>query len=329
MSLFWTFVFTTTALAIGVFLGLYIRIRRLPKHNVEPQSHQHSVESGLPSVSRSANPDYAASLLALRDPGHTGSISAIVSAASMRGTAHVESGVPRQDNYCVLTKHGEVVVALSDGVSSAVEAHLGSLFLIQNFERYYDETFPQGHTAEVGKWRDLSLKLSQNLVAMHISKSKLRGLSIPDDVVKLRTEAASYFASTLEVLVFENASAGEPISFTYVRLSGDGGGFVVTDQLEKVFDDGADPALKNSEVSPLPITDTSPFITQGSIGPGQSLVVCTDGVGDFIQANSAWSEQLVSYCRRTYPTKQELLDLISFPDANSRDDRTLVAVRNI
>lgn len=327
LSFFWGLVACST-LVVGMILGWVARGRRPSKSPTGPRGLANAPEIRRSSQSRSANPDYAASIVALRDPDRTGLVTTTVSAASKQGTAHINSGLPRQDNYCVLTKESEVVIVLCDGVSSATEAHLGSLFLVQNFERYYDEVFPDGYSIDLAKWKELNLKLSQNLVAMHISKSKHKGATLPTDLVELRLAAARNYASTLEVLVFKNPYAGSSIQYTYVRISGDGDAFLVRDDIVRAFNDGRDESLKDSAVSPLPVTDKDPYIAQGAIEPGQSLMICTDGISDFISGNADWRAQLVSFCKSQNPKDEDLLQLVAFPDSNARDDRTLVTIRN-
>jgi hypothetical protein len=231
---------------------------------------------GLPGIrlatkSLSSNPDYAATILTLTSNEMPDIKVSSVSVASTRGVSHIESGLPRQDNFCILTKANETLIVLSDGTSSAEESHLGSLFLVQNFERVYDEIFPVGPSPDAQKWKELNLKLSQNLVAMFVSRSKQKGEKLPENVTDLRMAAAAKYASTLEILVISKNVEGEPLEYLFVRIAGDGGVFRVDDVITQIFVDDTALNLKDASVRVLPISDSSPVVFTGRIMPGENL----------------------------------------------------------
>lgn len=284
---------------------------------------------GLPRASIAANLDYASTILAIPRSQEQASGQVLVSAASRRGTAHSEKGTPRQDNLCVLTNDDELVIVISDGTSSAKESHLGSLFLVQNFERYYREHFPAGFTADVSVWRELNLKLSQGLVAMYVARSKQKGISTPSDVVDLRLAAAEQYASTLEVFIVKIGAKSDDLPFAYIRIAGDGAAFEISTSVRELpYGQSGDGNMKDSSVSALPVCDSDPEIFEGSIAPGNALMVATDGIGDYIAYNSTWSKCLLDYAMSEVPSEAGALAVISHLDSNSRDDRTFAIVRN-
>jgi serine/threonine protein phosphatase PrpC len=230
----------------------------------------------------------------------------------------------------VLTNNGELVIVLSDGTSSAKDSHLGSLFLVQNFERYYRELFPNGFTSDRSLWRELNLKLSQGLVAMYVNRSKQKGNSTPSEIIELRMAAAAEYASTLEVLVVKSSAQTEDLPFAYIRVAGDGGVFEISNQIRELdFGPMDKKSLKNPSVSALPIADIEPEILEGWIAPGNALMIATDGIGDYITFNSAWSNALLGYAMNDVPSEQGALAAISHLDSNSRDDRSFAIVRNL
>lgn len=303
---------------------------RVAKPTIVQDAHVATVAKKLPESSVAANPDYVSTILAVPRVQVSNSAKILVSAASRRGTSHSETGLPRQDNLCVLTHNDELIIVISDGTSSARESHLGSMFLVQNFERYYGELFPDGFTNNVSLWRELNLKLSQGLVAMYVNRSKQKSVPMPSEVVELRIAAAAEYASTLEVLVVRSGASSEDLPFAYIRLAGDGGIFEITDDIRELNFGAIDKGnLKNSSVSALPINDSDPEIMEGAIAPGHALMVATDGIGDYITYNSTWSSALINYAMNDFPSELGVLETISYFDSNSRDDRSFAIVRNL
>lgn len=327
IDIIWMAGLAATSAAIGFTVGRKARVSKT--RNLSEQSPL-ILAKHIPSASVSANPDYVSTILSV--PRKRGSKPAriLVSAASRRGTSHAEMGLPRQDNLCVLTNHEELVIVVSDGTSSAKESHLGSLFLVQNFERYYRELFPDGFKSERSLWRELNLKLSQGLVAMYVARSKQKGLSTPSEIVELRMAAAAEYASTLEILIVKGSAQTDHLPFAYIRVAGDGGIFEIANEIRELDFGPIDKSkLKNPSVSALPIADIDPEILEGSIAPGNALMIATDGVGDYVTFNSDWSKALVDYAMNDVPSEQGALAAISHFDSNSRDDRSFAIVRNL
>lgn len=327
MYILWMAVFAGASAIIGYTLGKKVRGSKPP--NLE-EIQVTAVAKNLPGSSVAANPDYVSTILAVPRTQGSKPSKILVSAASRRGTSHSESGLPRQDSLCVLTHNDELVIVVSDGTSSAKESHLGSLFLVQNFERHYRELFPEGFTNDVSLWRELNLKLSQGLVAMYVNRSKQKGVSTPSEVVELRLAAAAEYASTLEILVVNSAALSEDLPFAYIRIAGDGGIFEISTDIHEInFGPIEKENLKNPSVSALPITDSDPEILEGVIAPGNALMVATDGIGDYITYNRIWSKALLDYAMSDVPSEQGALATISHFDSNSRDDRSFAIVRNL
>lgn len=327
IDILWMAGLAATSAATGFAFGKKARIYKTASVGEQETTN---VAKHIPSSSVSANPDYVSTILSV--PRKQGSKTAkiLVSAASRRGTSHAEMGLPRQDNLCVLTNNDELVIVVSDGTSSAKESHLGSLFLVQNFERYYRDLFPEGFTSDRSLWRELNLKLSQGLVAMYVARSKQKGISTPSDIVELRMAAAAEYASTLEILVVNGSTQTEHLPFAYVRVAGDGAIFEISNELRELdFGPVDNSNLKNPSVSALPIADIDPEILEGSIAPGNALMIATDGIGDYVTFNSAWSKALLDYAMNDVPSEQGALSAISHFDSNSRDDRSFAIIRNL
>jgi hypothetical protein len=284
----------------------------------------------LPNVASSSGiPDYASTILGVTASGPDAPIKYFVAAGSRRGASHIESGLPRQDNFAVISKDGLTYIVLSDGVSSAEDAQIGSTFLVQNFERILDETFTAGFSEDIALWQELNKKLSQNLVAMHVSRAKREGKQVADSVENLRRDAAKLYAATLEVLVCWQKGSAAVIDYFAVRLAGDGKLFKISDCVEDLQLGGAlDGNIKVQSVRALPIYDGTPITCRGEILSGEAIALTTDGIGDFLQVNAEWSRALESFCSKPSPSEHGLLEVIGHSDANSRDDRTIGLVIN-
>ena len=334
----WPWILAAAA-AIGGFLaGRVLNVKAKPTDVVGGNTQQHN-QVGAPetdgrqvlaSVASSAGiPDYASTVLGVTDSEPGTSIKYFVAAGSRRGTSHVESGLARQDNFAVISKQDRTYLVLSDGVSSAEEAQIGSTFLVQNFERILDEVFAAGFSEDPALWQELNKKLSQNLVAMHVSRLKRQGQPVADSVDTLRRDAANLFAATLEILVCWPQIGSDSIEYLAVRLAGDGKLFSILDGVVDLKLGGvAQENIKVQTVRALPIYDGAPAFARGVIGPGESLALATDGIGDFLEANASWAEKLRLLCSSKSPSERSLLDLVSQPDTNSRDDRTIGIVIN-
>jgi serine/threonine protein phosphatase PrpC len=291
------------------------------------QEERSSVIPDTPSSS--GIPDYASVIFGVRRDDDRSKFRYFVNAGSQRGRSHRENAISRQDNFCVFRKGDNLVVAVSDGVSSATEAHLGSTFLVQNFERLFDESFMDGPVAEVAKWRDLNRRLSQNLVAMFVSRSKREKVPIPESIEELRIEASRKFAATMEVLICRFGLGAEAAEYLYVRLAGDGKLFSVADDVFEIAANDSEPRAKKSQtVRALPIFDGDPIIFRGYIKSGESIALATDGIGDFLLSNDSWAAELSEIAKAKAPDEIRLLDFLNHPDPNSRDDRSIVIVTN-
>lgn len=320
---------------VGFFVG---RSRRKPvgndeQHGARPVGAISDDHTRTPSLviastpSASGIPDFASTIVGIGSNRVAGKSQYVVSAASQRGVAHREQGLSRQDNFCVFAKGSTTFIVLSDGVSSATDAHIGSTFLVQNFERIYDEVFAGAESLDPSKWRELNTKLSQNLVAMYVSRAKREKQTISESTESLRIEAAQKFAATLEVLVIKPSEAGDGLGFSYVRLAGDGRLFKIGSGVDPaMFPEDAVAAVKSSGVSALPIYDGQPKFLNGEIAEGEALAIATDGIGDFIQSNTLWTQKLLEIAHARIPQESDLLDFVNFPDSNSRDDRTIAIV---
>lgn len=279
------------------------------------------------SPDKNSIPDYAASIFQLTSPSEPTHPMQIVAVASKRGTGHVRSGESRQDSFTVFADDDHSVLVISDGVSSATQSQLGSAFIVSNFQRMFEEIFEGSDFDDLDKWGALNKRISKGLVSMHIARLKKQGGSDVDTTSALRSGAAEQYAATLEVLIVEKPGVASP-HFYYVRLAGDGN-LSLLSKGGAVSLAGANGNLaeKRATVNALPVYDGAPMMHQGQIEQGESLILSTDGVGDYLFNNPEWLVALQEFCRAVSEPEVDLLKLVSFNDPNARDDRTIAIVR--
>jgi hypothetical protein len=164
---------------------------------------------------------------------------------------------------------------------------------------------------------------------MFASRAKRDGDVLPEAIEDLRIQAASRFASTLEVLVCAKVSAPGEMEYLYVRLAGDGKVFAIGETVEEViFGQEQAGRIKSSNVRALPIFDGDPLIASGHLPSGHSIAIATDGIGDYLMANEEWSNSLRKLASADQPDEKRLLEFLNHSDDNARDDRTIVIVTN-
>jgi serine/threonine protein phosphatase PrpC len=218
---------------------------------------------------------------------------------------------------------------LLDGVSSAAEAHVGSSFMAQSFERLFNLHFPNGPTSDKLAWTDLRTSLSQHLVSMFVSKERQSGRDPDGDVDSLRVEALRRFGTTAEALfVRAEIGNGSQSDFVFARLAGDGSLFAISqDTISCLTSEDSLLNYPKGPVGALPAFDGEALILTGSIQPEAALVLVTDGIGDHIDTCELLREKLVSLSQDTTVSHQAIVQFLGFSCSEAGDDRTIALVR--
>lgn len=248
---------------------------------------------------------------------------------SLRGSLHSEEGSPRQDAFATFVAGDWTAFVLLDGVSSAEEAHVGSSFLAQSFERLFNNQFPNGPTSENMAWIELRTSLSQHLVAMFVSKEKQAGRQPGGDVDFLRVEALRRFGTTTEALfVRSEIGDGNQSEYVYARLAGDGSLFSISqDALSCLTSDQSLLDFPKGPVGAIPAFDGETLILTGLIEPQAALVLVTDGIGDHIDTCDLLRENLVALAQDSTVSHEAIIQFLGFNCAEAGDDRTIAMVR--
>jgi serine/threonine protein phosphatase PrpC len=263
--------------------------------------------------------------------GNVGNLRVV--AGSMRGTKHKYYGDPNQDAYAIRSTDDHVIVAVSDGVSSAKYSAFASKYLTDLVVR----RLQQGLSGRSKPTRD-----EVRLAVQHAVESASAGVSCwregelfapdePCNAVDVRELAA-----TLTVAVIEVEPSHERTRDVLVAFVGDSPCYVLT---------GYEWTIKTSEsktgdvidhtTSALPVREGRPVNldwAEFEIGASDALLVMTDGIGTSLASGRSavgrWMAPRVASLLGPQ-IESNFFDLISFDRNGEDDDRTLVVVLDI
>lgn len=239
---------------------------------------------------------------------------------TQRGHLHRYNGTPRQDDFNVHhTAEGRVIVAVADGVSQARRSHIGASKATQYAAKWL-------HSSVQGDiWNIDWLGLFQSTAwALNETAQSVLGLSSPDPVA---TE--NELATTLVCAVVEPAGPGRLRAC--VAGVGDSSAWLLSagrfSKLLSGKNTGAD-GIRTSEVVGLPRVPPEIESMEVEIGPGEVLLIGTDGIGDPLGTGEGAVGDLFRRVlhRESRPTLIEFAHTVDFSRQSFDDDRTLVAV---
>lgn len=278
------------------------------------------------SASRHGTPDLALSTFSI-----VGANRLDLAAISCRGRGHYISGESRQDSFTVFTTPRYLVAAISDGVSSANLSHVGSSLVTAELPGVFEKVFHDKDVTDEQAWFEVNQILSKNLVRTFVGRQREAGLGFPADLNSLREVTADHFATTLEVAVIPlDATVDGNREFTCVTICGDGGVFYVRKGLEifRASHSIEKPGGGKSRVAALPVNDGLPKVTTERLAAGDSVILCTDGVADFLPTSEIWKEHLFAIIRKPDLSNHDLIDFITLEIPEAFDDKTAIIIRS-
>jgi serine/threonine protein phosphatase PrpC len=248
-------------------------------------------------------------------------------AASRRGRGHEKDQTPRQDSFTVFETTEHLFFAVLDGVSSSPLSHVGANAISRDFENIIKRVFSTESIDSEKAWLQVNQDASKVLIRLFVKRCKDLGLEVPNDLIDVRENAADLYATTLQVVAIEKGRTNQQATgYVYANISGDGALFkIVTSRIftvwpiEGILNNGS-----KSLVSALPASDKQPEVIRGSIPTGSYLVLCTDGVSDFLVHDKKWQKILKRSFRRNNPTYSDALDFISYNSPENFDDKTAI-----
>jgi serine/threonine protein phosphatase PrpC len=231
-----------------------------------------------------------------------------VRAASVRGLAKRFVGGPRQDDLCLAVHEatGTLIAAVADGVSAAARSDLGAALAV----RYATAAVARHLDVGVIDWTNVFEQAAWALLS---------------EEGRLGADAGS-LATTLLVAAI---SAGDPGGVTVqVAAVGDSPAFILR---ERNYDlvvgvRPHDDELIGGGVLALPRDAGSPEVGACSLGPGEALLLCTDGVALPLAGGEGELGRTLARELSTPPDVVDFARLLDFSRSTYDDDRTLIAV---
>jgi serine/threonine protein phosphatase PrpC len=239
-----------------------------------------------------------------------------VRAASVRGDAHRFDGTPRQDDVVVAhhPKTGSLVVTIADGVSQALESHLGASTVCRYAASKLFETLSLEQSPD---WANLLKGSAWAIVEL----ARRRGSEGADAY-----SAEKQYATTLTAVLIE------PVSSVTSRVTGVnmGDSAVWTLRRGELLRLGGGKASNNepfsASVTALPRLPDAPSVFEGEITPEDVLLVISDGIGDALGDGSGLIGTLLKGELRLPPAMSQFGRIVDFSRETFADDRTLVGV---
>lgn len=242
-----------------------------------------------------------------------------VRAASLRGDEHRYYADPRQDAFAIRPLTVEkgaapLLVCVADGVGSQPLSHLGSAavtrFLGQEIGPYAAKLLDPA--AENGL-----RKRCTELIA-HVS----RRLEL---AAAKREKPAQALSTTLVAALIGPAGSGGHRRAVMFAV-GDSPAYILREgQFEQIFGAGAADEMAGAATDALPSRIAEPSVMVAELGPGDVVVLCTDGLGNPM-VNTDVSGQLARWWQGGPPSLPAFYWQMSFRAQSFGDDRTAVCV---
>lgn len=263
--------------------------------------------------------------------GNVGSLRVI--AGSMRGTKHKYYGDPNQDAYAVRATKNHVIIAVSDGVSSAKYSAYASKYLTDVIVRRVRQALEAREKPTTMEIRQVIQEAAETASA-GVSRWRDGELFAPDEpceVVDIRELAA-----TLTVMVINVELSQEKTRDAVVAFVGDSPCYLLKDlewtikTSESKIGDVIDHAT-----SALPVREGRPVVLEWAeiqVAGSESLLLMTDGIGTSLASGRSavgrWMAPRIAPLLGPQ-IESNFFDLISFDRNGEDDDRTLVVVLDV
>jgi serine/threonine protein phosphatase PrpC len=255
-----------------------------------------------------------------------GSFKVSVGMASSRGVGHFENRTARQDSMCAFQHKGNLIIGLSDGVSSSPNSDFASQLATQELPEVFRRVFAARPLTDLAAYFEINRELSQKIVSRHVAEEKKLGKVPNSDINSLRKEAAAKYAATLELVTLQPSSSGEHLELQYVRIAGDGGLSEISSSGVRNVEIRVEAAM-GFGVSALPVCDAGPQRTIETCTTGASYLFATDGIAESFADSSTWLEEAKAILSNTNFKASELLNLVTFEPDLTADDRTFALIK--
>ncbi len=236
-----------------------------------------------------------------------------IRAASVRGLGKRYVGGPRQDDLC-LAMHSAtstLIAAVADGVSAAPRSDLGAALAVRYASAAVARQLDDGEIDWVSVFEQAAWALVSEGQRMDLDPGALATTLL----VAAVSVGAGAGAGSQEVAV-QVAAVGDSPAFRLHRRTYD----------PVVDSPSSDDGLIGGGVAALPRDGRDVLTGSCTLGPGDALLLCTDGVALPLADGRG---ELASVLARELGTPPDVVDfarLVDFSRSTYDDDRTLIAV---
>lgn len=295
---------------------------------------------------------------------------ATAATVTVRGLSHESQGTVRQDQVASVLVEGlrgrYLVAAMADGVSSASKSQWGAFAACSGVLRVVQDRLRDSGMDGID-WSDVLDEVRETMegwLSPFLDAEKRKRSRTPPkrdaerpcwwhwrmrkvderqpplhDATERETELTTVAGTTCEALVVElhpdDGHTG-PLRFVRSTLAGDGSAYLF-DRTRGILSLGTAKAIGrgtiDNAVRPLPGIPgpAYPIVHHGEIGPGQTLLLTTDGVGDdmSVKEGNVADSDVAAYLwhRLIRPVPgHELLRIMGYVCGTSFDDRSAVIV---
>lgn len=244
----------------------------------------------------------------------------ILRGASLRGHLHRYSGAPRQDDFAIHhLVDGRVIVLVADGVSGAMQSHIGASTAIRIAAQWLQSNLQEDiqSTDWMTMFKGTAWKLTEQA-------KTLFGLDELDPV-----QAEAELATTLVCAVVEPIGPGR-LRAHLVRVGDSGAWLLSAGRFVDVLSaKTSESGVSSSAVVGLPRVpnELTPVVVE--FQSGDVLLIGTDGIGDPLGSGEGGVGNLfrdILTGPGTPPSLIEFANVVDFSRETFDDDRTLVAV---
>ena len=243
-----------------------------------------------------------------------------VRGASLRGHFHRYNSAPRQDDFAVhQLADGRIVALVADGVSQSHQSHLGATAAVRAASRWLET-----NASPVTENTDWLAMMKDAAWALAEQARVTFKLDNPDPEM-----AFKHMSTTLLCAVIEVGQDGNLTAF--IVCVGDSGAWILRNgEFASVLGGKSvgEGGISSSAVVGLPQVPTSLDVTAVDVGPGDVLLLGTDGFGDPLGNGSGGVgnlfRELLGGPRP--PSLIEFAHGLDFSRETFDDDRTLIAV---
>jgi len=243
-----------------------------------------------------------------------------VRGASLRGHYHRYNGAPRQDDFAIhVMPDGRILALVADGVSAAPQSHLGSSTAILYATQWLYANAP-------ADTRDIDWVAMVKVIAWALTEKAQTMLKLdePDPGVAEQQLATTLVCAIIEV-TDDNALRA------FIVGIGDSGAWILRNsEFVPVLGGKTDDehGFSSSAVAGLPRVPNGLEPSIVEIGPGDVLLLGTDGIGDPLGSGQGGVGNLFRdlFGGKEPPSLIEFAHAMDFSRARFDDDRTLVAV---